>query len=76
MQVHDVKGEKLTPDFLQGPLEALNLMGAQGWKLLSEREAASGRMGWITGALKRHDDTVDPDDYQATEFLMMRQVRD
>jgi hypothetical protein len=27
MQVSDVTGRSMTPDFVQGPLEALNLMG-------------------------------------------------
>jgi hypothetical protein len=75
-QVRDVTGERTTPDFMQGPLEALNLMGAQGWQLGSEREATEGRMGWVRGALHRHDDRIDPEKWTATEFLMMRQVRD
>ena len=30
MHVRDLTGDKTTPDFMHGPLEALNLMGAQG----------------------------------------------
>jgi len=33
MQVRDLTGDSTTPDFMQGPLEALNLMCAQGWQL-------------------------------------------
>jgi hypothetical protein len=52
-------------------------MGAQGWKLLSEREATSDHMNWVAGELKTHDDTVEFNDYhQATVYLVMRQVRD
>jgi hypothetical protein len=77
MQVSDVTGRSMTPDFVQGPLEALNLMGAQGWKLLSQREATSDHMNWVAGELKTHDDTVEFNDYhQATVYLMVRQVRD
>jgi hypothetical protein len=76
MHVREINGDNVTPDFLLGPLEALNLMGAQGWQLLSERQPAHGRMQWVWGALKRHDERIDPDKYEATEFLMMRQVRD
>ena len=75
MQVRDLMGEKMTPEFEQGPLEALNLMGAQGWKFLAEREPTSGRMGWVCASLRQHDDAIDHDSYQATQFLMMRRVR-
>jgi hypothetical protein len=33
-------------------------------------------MQWVWGSLTRHDERIDPDKYEATEFLMMRQVRD
>jgi hypothetical protein len=33
-------------------------------------------MGWVCAELKTHDDTVEFDNYQATVYLMMRQVRD
>lgn len=74
MHVRDISGDKTTADFTDGALGALNIMGAQGWKLVSERQPSPGRMGWVAAAL--HDDLVHPERFEATEFLMMRAVRD
>ena len=74
MHVRDISGDKTTPDFRDGVLGALNIMGAQGWRLVSERQPSPGRMEWVASGL--HDDRVLPQSYEATEFLMMRVVQD
>lgn len=65
LQVCDITGRKITPDWADGQLDALNLMGAQGWQYLSQCEATAGRMGHIWATLKGHDDRVDLDIWQA-----------
>lgn len=75
MQVRDPTGDTMTPDCRLGPLEALNLMGAQGWQMMSERTAvADDRMDWICAELRRHDRAVERKNSEATQFLMMRRV--
>lgn len=51
-------------------------MGAQGWRLVSEREVSEGRMGWIVAALAADGERASLDNYHGAEFLMMREVRD
>ncbi|UGS27592.1 hypothetical protein K8F61_05230 [Microbacterium resistens] len=75
MQVRSITGDETTADFGHGPLEALNLMGAQGWQLHSEREATEGRIMWVWSALRRSSKNP-PYQWQAREFLMSRPVRD
>lgn len=76
MQVRDIAGTSTTPHYTDGPLGALNLMGAQGWRLVSEREVSEGRMGWIVAALAADGERASLDNYHGAEFLMMREVRD
>jgi hypothetical protein len=72
MNVQDITGVTVTPDFAEGSLGALNLMGAQGWRLITARAPSSGRMGWIAASLQ--DDAIVWEKYTAEEFLMMRRV--
>lgn len=74
MNVRDVTGETVSPDFTEGSLGALNLMGAQGWRVITTREPSSGRMGWIAAALT--DEAIIWENYVAEEFLMTRRVLD
>lgn len=74
MHVRDITGETVSPDFAEGSLGALNLLGAQGWRLITTRVPSPGRMGWIAAALK--DDAIVWEKYTAEEFLLMRRVID
>lgn len=74
MHVRDVTGDTSTPDFDQGPLGALNFMGAKGWRLILARIPTEGRMGWIAAALA--DRAIVWDKYTAEEFVMIRRVVD
>ena len=76
LHVRDMHGEHFTPDFMEGPLEALNLMGAQGWQIVEKVEPHEGRIEWIASSARRHDSRAMVQNREVTEYLMTRQVRD
>ena len=75
MHVRDLTGDHPRPDWSGGPLEALNMMGAQGWRCIFEADATSGVMGWIWAAFAAKDESLNLDNSHGTRFLMVRRVR-
>jgi len=76
LQVRTLTGDETTRGFEGGPLGALNLMGAQGWRYLSERPAEKGRVMWISGALSAPGTRLEVKGFEAVEYLMTREVRE
>jgi hypothetical protein len=78
MHVRSLTGDTTDADFGHGDLEALNMMGAQGWQVISRQDPTEGRLQHIAVAVAVKKDLrpAPLGDYQASEYLLMREVRD
>jgi len=75
LYIRENNEERIDLDFKEGRLGALNLMGAEGWKLASERPAPEARIQWAVAQLPAEGaQLLRVKRFEAVEFLMMRKA--